>query len=261
MTSATNIPRHIAIIMDGNGRWAERRGLARTAGHQAGAESVREVVRAARELGVGALTLYSFSTENWGRPVDEVKTLMSLLERYLVEETEELLARMPFRPHEAATRWVIFRDAERLQPAAANKLKADLFVSLHYNGGAKGDASSSGIETYCLTPAGQSSTNKASSRADITAEPGNRFDTFNLLLAWNIQRSLIKATGAEDRGIRRSRFAVLRPLNCPGVLVEGGFVSSRTEGAQIANAAYRQKLAEAIAEGVSNYVGRVRSKQ
>jgi undecaprenyl diphosphate synthase len=93
MTAATNIPRHIAIIMDGNGRWAERRGLARTAGHQAGAESVREVVRAARELGVGAITLYSFSTENWGRPADEVKALMSLLERYLVEETEELLAR------------------------------------------------------------------------------------------------------------------------------------------------------------------------
>jgi N-acetylmuramoyl-L-alanine amidase len=72
---------------------------------------------------------------------------------------------------------------------------------------------------------------------------------------------LIKATGAEDRGVRRSRFAVLRPLNCPAVLVEGGFVSSLTEGAQIANAAYRQKLAEAIAEGVVNYVGRVRSKQ
>lgn len=147
------------------------------------------------------------------------------------------------------------------RPAAANKLKADLFVSLHYNGGAKGDASSAGIETYCLTPAGQYSTNKASSRADITAEPANRFDTFNLLLAWNVQRSLVKATGAEDRGVRRSRFAVLRPLNCPGILVEGGFISSRAEGAQIANAAYRQKLAEAIAEGVSNYVGRVRSKQ
>jgi N-acetylmuramoyl-L-alanine amidase len=76
-----------------------------------------------------------------------------------------------------------------------------------------------------------------------------------------VQRSLVKATGAEDRGVRRSRFAVLRPLNCPGILVEGGFISSRAEGAQIANAAYRQKLAEAIAEGVSNYVGRVRSKQ
>jgi len=147
------------------------------------------------------------------------------------------------------------------RPAAANKLKADCFISLHYNGGAKGDATTAGIETYCLTPAGQYSTNKASGRADITAEPGNRFDTFNLLLGWNVQRSLVKATGAEDRGVRRARFAVLRPLNCPGILVEGGFISSRAEGAQIANAAYRQKLAEAIGDGVIAYVTRVRAKQ
>ena len=147
------------------------------------------------------------------------------------------------------------------RPAAANKLKADLFISLHYNGGAKGDASSSGIETYCLTPAGQSSTNKAAGKADIAVEPGNRFDAFNVLLAWHVHRNVLQATGAEDRGIRRARFAVLRPLNCPGILVEGGFISSRTEGAQIANAAYRQKLAEAIAEGVVGYVTRVRAKQ
>ncbi len=147
------------------------------------------------------------------------------------------------------------------RPAAANKLKADCFISLHYNGGAKGDATTAGIETYCLTPAGQYSTNKASGRADITAEPGNRFDTFNLLLGWNVQRSLVKATSAEDRGVRRARFAVLRPLNCPGILVEGGFISSRAEGAQIANAAYRQKLAEAIGDGVIAYVTRVRAKQ
>ena len=147
------------------------------------------------------------------------------------------------------------------RPAAANKLKADCFISLHYNGGAKGDATTAGIETYCLTPAGQYSTNKASGRADITAEPGNRFDTFNLLLGWNVQRSLVKATSAEDRGVRRARFAVLRPLNCPGILVEGGFISSRAEGAQIANAAYRQKLAEAISDGVIAYVTRVRAKQ
>jgi N-acetylmuramoyl-L-alanine amidase len=147
------------------------------------------------------------------------------------------------------------------RPAAANKLKADLFVSLHYNGGAAGDATSAGIETYCLTPAGQFSTNKAAGKADISPEPGNRFDTFNLLLAWNVHRAVLKATGAEDRGVRRARFAVLRTLNCPGILVEGGFISSRTEGAQIANATYRQRLAEAIGEGVMTYVGRIRSKQ
>jgi undecaprenyl diphosphate synthase len=85
------IPRHIAIIMDGNGRWAQQRGLPRTAGHTAGAEAVREIVRACGELGVEVLTLYSFSTENWARPEDEVAALMGLLETYLRDETPELL--------------------------------------------------------------------------------------------------------------------------------------------------------------------------
>ncbi len=142
----------------------------------------------------------------------------------------------------------------------ANTAKADLFVSLHYNGGAAGDTTSGGIETYCLTPAGQHSTNKAGGKADLTTEPGNRFDTFNLLLAWHIHLATISSTQAEDRGVRRARFAVLRTLNCPGVLIEGGFMSSRTEGAQIANAAYRQKLAEAIAEGLTAYANRLRAK-
>jgi undecaprenyl diphosphate synthase len=77
--------------MDGNGRWAQARGLPRVAGHEAGAESVREITRACRRLGVEALTLYSFSTENWRRPEDEVGALMGLLARYLVEERREIL--------------------------------------------------------------------------------------------------------------------------------------------------------------------------
>lgn len=85
------VPRHIAIIMDGNGRWAQARGLERVKGHEAGAESVREITRACRQMGVEALTLYSFSTENWKRPLDEVTALMRLLERYLGEERREIL--------------------------------------------------------------------------------------------------------------------------------------------------------------------------
>lgn len=150
-------------------------------------------------------------------------------------------------------------DLDDRAPMAA-KAKADLFVSLHYNGGAAGDTTSAGIETYCLTPAGQHSTNKATGRADLTPEPGNRFDTFNLQLAFNVQRRILAGTGAEDRGVRRARFAVLRTLTCPGILIEGGFVSSRVEGAQIANAAYRQKLAQAIAEGIVDYARLVRAK-
>jgi undecaprenyl diphosphate synthase len=88
---STNLPRHLAVIMDGNGRWATARGLPRVAGHEAGAESVREITRACRRKGIQALTLYSFSTENWRRPEDEVGALMGLLARFLVEERREIL--------------------------------------------------------------------------------------------------------------------------------------------------------------------------
>jgi len=85
------VPRHVAVIMDGNGRWAKQRGLERVQGHQTGAESVRDIVRACGELGVEVLTLYSFSTENWARPGDEVQALMTLLENYLRDELKELM--------------------------------------------------------------------------------------------------------------------------------------------------------------------------
>lgn len=85
-----NIPKHIAIIMDGNGRWAKKRNLPRVAGHQRGIESVRVVVETCVSLGVKTLTLYTFSTENWKRPKDEVSTLMRLIVKSLQIETDEL---------------------------------------------------------------------------------------------------------------------------------------------------------------------------
>ena len=85
------LPRHIAIIMDGNGRWAESRGLPRTDGHRAGMEAVRGIVRAARELGVGWLTLYAFSSENWNRPKSEVDYLMRLPEEFFEKELPEAI--------------------------------------------------------------------------------------------------------------------------------------------------------------------------
>jgi undecaprenyl diphosphate synthase len=85
-----NLPRHVAIIMDGNGRWATRQGLPRIAGHHAGRRSVREVVEACAQLGIGYLTLYTFSVENWNRPGHEVTALMSFLGHVLREEREEL---------------------------------------------------------------------------------------------------------------------------------------------------------------------------
>src|SRR5512145_2606902 len=85
-----NLPQHVAVIMDGNGRWAKERGLPRVEGHRNGVESVRAIVRAAGEVGIKYLTLYAFSVENWNRPKDEVDTLMKYLVHYLKSETAEL---------------------------------------------------------------------------------------------------------------------------------------------------------------------------
>lgn len=93
MSAKITIPKHIAIIMDGNGRWANERGLPRRAGHQAGAEAVRECVETCSELGVEFLTLYAFSSENWKRPKTETKALMKLLESFLKEKTPEICER------------------------------------------------------------------------------------------------------------------------------------------------------------------------
>jgi undecaprenyl diphosphate synthase len=111
---ADAIPAHVAIIMDGNGRWAERRGLDRNHGHRAGIESVRAVVRSAHELGVRFLTLYAFSTENWSRPQGEVDALMGLLEFYLDAEVDEL--------HRNGIRLRAMGRIERLPDSARGKL-------------------------------------------------------------------------------------------------------------------------------------------
>jgi undecaprenyl diphosphate synthase len=90
---AQSVPRHVAIIMDGNGRWATRRGLPRVAGHREGVKTARAIVRAAGELGLQYLTLYAFSTENWSRPQAEVTMLMKLLEEAIYRELPELMQR------------------------------------------------------------------------------------------------------------------------------------------------------------------------
>ncbi|WP_067732812.1 polyprenyl diphosphate synthase [Novosphingobium naphthalenivorans] len=100
--------RHVAIIMDGNGRWAKKRHLPRALGHQRGVEAVRRVVRSARELGLEALTLYAFSTENWRRPEEEVSDLMSLMKRFIVSDLEEFA--------EAGVRLKIIGDYKAFKP-------------------------------------------------------------------------------------------------------------------------------------------------
>lgn len=88
--SALTVPRHIAIIMDGNGRWAHKRGLPRHAGHRAGAENLRRIINACVEFSVEILTIYAFSTENWGRPASEIRALMKIFARVLDQEIDDL---------------------------------------------------------------------------------------------------------------------------------------------------------------------------
>jgi undecaprenyl diphosphate synthase len=89
--TASSLPRHVGIIMDGNGRWAQLRNRPRIEGHREGAGSVRDITRASRQLGIEALTLYAFSSQNWSRPADEVAGLMQLLREFLIDERAEIL--------------------------------------------------------------------------------------------------------------------------------------------------------------------------
>jgi len=91
LVEARNLPSHVGIIMDGNGRWAQQRNLSRVRGHKEGSHAARRIIRAARRLGLSALTLYAFSEQNWARPEDEVDALMELLREFLLSEREEIL--------------------------------------------------------------------------------------------------------------------------------------------------------------------------
>jgi undecaprenyl diphosphate synthase len=116
MLDPSKLPRHLAIIMDGNGRWAQEHGLPRVEGHRQGAKAVREIVRAARETGLRALTLYAFSAQNWQRPPEEVATLMQLLRDYVVEERSEIM--------DNGIRLIAIGEVERLPAYAKDPLDA-----------------------------------------------------------------------------------------------------------------------------------------
>ncbi|MBW6473216.1 MAG: isoprenyl transferase [Anaerolineaceae bacterium] len=113
-----NIPVHVAIIMDGNGRWAQKRGLPRLAGHRAGTENLREIIKACVEFGVKYLTIYAFSTENWGRPAEEVDGLMHILEDVIDQELEEL--------HQQGVQLVHIGQLERLDTSLREKVKKSI---------------------------------------------------------------------------------------------------------------------------------------
>ena len=109
-----NLPRHIAIIMDGNGRWAKEHAMGRIRGHKRGAQAVRATVRTCREIGIKYITLFAFSVENWGRPTKEIEGLMSLLEEYLAKELKGL--------HKQGIRITTIGDIDQLKPSVKEKI-------------------------------------------------------------------------------------------------------------------------------------------
>jgi undecaprenyl diphosphate synthase len=134
------MPRHVAVIMDGNGRWAKARGLPRVAGHEAGIDSVREVVEVGARLRLEALTLYAFSVENWKRPRSEVSTLMLLLKRYLRKELETLLGNdIRFQPIGRLEELPksVQQELERARKATASNQGMLFQVALNYGGRAE----------------------------------------------------------------------------------------------------------------------------
>jgi undecaprenyl diphosphate synthase len=131
----TSGPTHVAIIMDGNGRWAKARGLPRVAGHRRGADAVRRVVRGAGELGIPVLTLFAFSTENWTRPADEVSDLMGLLRHYLRSELDELRkngARLRVIGSREGLAADIVRDIADAEKTTAANTRIDVNICINY---------------------------------------------------------------------------------------------------------------------------------
>ena len=133
----SNIPNHVAIIMDGNGRWAHRRGMPRSFGHKQGAEAVRRVMKAAAESGVKYLTLFGFSSENWARPKEEIQELMYLLRHYLLSETVELHknnARLRVIGDRAAFDSDIIQLIENAEQLTQNNDSIQVIIALNYGG-------------------------------------------------------------------------------------------------------------------------------
>jgi undecaprenyl diphosphate synthase len=133
----SRIPEHVAIIMDGNGRWAKARGLSRIKGHEAGAESVRAVLRACRQAGVKYLTLYAFSVENWVRPKAEIQALMGLLVRFLRRNEHELHeneVRLRMIGREEDLPAEVRRELDRVMAATAAHTGGQLILALSYGG-------------------------------------------------------------------------------------------------------------------------------
>ncbi len=146
------------------------------------------------------------------------------------------------------------------RPALANARGADLFVSLHFNASQEDPVSVTGPETYCITPVGAKSSNDHSEEGDSYAVSSaattvaNYSEDKSLLLAYEMEKSLVQNLHAQDRSVRRARFAVLRDARMPAILIEGGYMTNPAEGRKINTPAYRQQMADAITKGILTYL-------
>ncbi len=164
----------------------------------------------------------------------------------LAEEVERLLKKEGFKVIQTRER------DERLEtwdrPKFANQNKADLFISLHFNAAANRNVQ--GAEVYCLTPEGTISSNGGKSAA---LYPGHHHNAENTLLAYQMQKSLVKKLNVEDRSVKRAQYVVLLTTKMPAILIEGGFMSNPAESKRIYGPAYRQRMAQAIVQGILSY--------
>lgn len=170
----------------------------------------------------------------------------------LAKEVGELLGKAGFKVSYTRTSDTTLDLPER--PAIARRRGADLLLSLHFNSAdGPGASAVKGAETFCMTPARTSSTNARGEGSGAGAYPGNRFDAKNLLLAYEIQRAITAESGAEDRGVKRARFQVLRDAEMPAVLIEAGFMTNPADARRIYDGPTRRKLAQAIVDGIVTY--------
>ncbi len=169
----------------------------------------------------------------------------------MAEELSDQLRRAGFKVSLTRTRDAFVSLSER--PELARRRGADLFISIHWNSVSAGRKDTRGAQTYCLSPAGVASTNGGNGPTGASSQPGNANNDRNMLLAYSIQKSLVKKLGVEDQGVRRARYQVLREAEMPAVLIEGGYMSHPVESRHIYDAAYRRQMAGAIVEGVIAY--------
>ena len=139
------------------------------------------------------------------------------------------------------------------RPALANRRGADLFISLHFNATPTGKDEVEGPQTYCITPVGASSTDAQGEGANSGPTTANRVEPRSLLLAYQVQKSLVQNLRVPDRGVRRARYAVLRDATMPAILIEGGYMTHPVERKKIYDAAYRRQMAQAMVKGILAY--------